>query len=118
MSPPAQKARLPCPRARTHCTDASPSHSRSLASSACAISSVSALSASGRFSTTRAMPSRTTNSISAIAQEAARHDHAHDLVGAFENLVHAQIAHKPLDRQILEIAVPAVKLERLVADGE
>src|SRR6185437_15942279 len=101
MSPPAQKARLPCPRTMTQRTEASPSHSRSSPSSACAISRVSALSASGRFSTTRAMPSRTTNSMSAIAQEAARHDDAHDLVGALEDLMYAQIAHKPLDRQIL-----------------
>src|SRR6185437_2702714 len=48
-------------------------------------------------------------------QQLARDDDAHDLVGAFQDLVHAQIAHQLLDAEVLEVAVAAVDLQRLVA---
>ena len=51
-----------------------------------------------------------------LAEEVAGDDDAHDLVGAFEDLVHAQIAQIALDREILEIAVAAMQLQRLVDD--
>ena len=50
--------------------------------------------------------------------ESAGDNHAHDLVGAFENLMHAQIAHDLLEAVIGEIAVAAVHLQRLVGDIE
>ena len=34
-------------------------------------------------------------------------DDAHDLVGAFEDLVHPDVAHIALDREILQIAIVA-----------
>src|SRR4051812_35530882 len=51
-----------------------------------------------------------------LPQQVAGDDDAHDLVGAFEDLVHPQIAQIALDREILEIAVAAMQLQRLVGD--
>src|ERR1700722_6523543 len=53
-----------------------------------------------------------------LPQEVAGDDDAHDLVGAFEDLVDAQITQIALDREIPEIAVAAVQLQRLVGDVE
>src|SRR6185312_8562319 len=52
------------------------------------------------------------------AEQAARDDEAHDLVGAFEDPVDAQIAEVALDRIVLDVAVAAMELQRLVADPE
>ena len=41
------------------------------------------------------------------AEQAPGDDHPHDLVGAFEDLVHAHVAQIALDREILEVAVAA-----------
>ena len=43
-----------------------------------------------------------------------RHDQPHDLVGAFEDLVHAQVPDNLLDAVIREIAVAAVQLQALI----
>src|SRR5438067_6502508 len=51
-----------------------------------------------------------------LAKQVAGDNDAHDLVGAFEDLVHAQIAQIALDREVLEVAVAAVELQRLVRD--
>src|SRR3954469_14685510 len=47
-----------------------------------------------------------------------RHDQAHDLVRAFENLMHAQVAHDLFDPVIGQIAVAAVELQSVVGDLE
>src|SRR5215472_3118197 len=49
-------------------------------------------------------------------EQAAGDDHPHDLVGAFEDLVDAHVAQIALDREILQVAVAAKELQRLVAD--
>src|ERR1051326_4972493 len=51
-----------------------------------------------------------------LAEEVAGDDDAHDLVGAFEDLMHAQVAQIALDRKVLEVAVAAMQLQRLVGD--
>src|SRR5580704_5522017 len=53
-----------------------------------------------------------------LTQQVAGDDDAHDLVGAFEDLVDAQVAQIALDREILEVAVAAMQLQRLVGDME
>src|SRR3954451_16982296 len=50
--------------------------------------------------------------------KAARDNHSHDLVCAFQDLVHAKVPHDLLDAIIGKIAVAAVKLKRLVGDLE
>src|SRR5882762_8274439 len=55
---------------------------------------------------------------SLLPQQPAGDDDAHDLVGAFEDLVDADVAQVALDGEILEVAVAAVELQRLVADLE
>jgi hypothetical protein len=40
----------------------------------------------------------------------------HDLVCALEDLVHPDVAHMALQRVRVEVAVPAVQLESVVAD--
>ena len=45
-------------------------------------------------------------------------DHPHDLVGAFQDLVDAQVADDLLDAVLGEVAVAAVELQRLVGDLE
>ena len=52
------------------------------------------------------------------ADKAAGDDETHDLVRAFENLMHAQIAHDLFDAEFGEIAVAAVELQRLIGDLE
>src|SRR5581483_7996533 len=54
----------------------------------------------------------------AVFQRFARNDNAHDLVRAFENLMHARIAHETLERMVLEITVTAEDLLRLDADSK
>src|SRR4029077_1796885 len=51
-----------------------------------------------------------------LPQQVAGDDDAHDFVGAFEDLVDAQVAQVALDREIAEIAVAAMQLQRLVDD--
>src|SRR5690348_9934430 len=53
-----------------------------------------------------------------LPQQVAGDDDAHDLVGAFEDLVHPHVAQIALDREVLEITVAAVQLQRLVGDTE
>ena len=52
------------------------------------------------------------------ADQGAGDDDPHDLVGAFENLVDAQIAHQFLDAVVMQIAVAAKQLQRIVGDLE
>src|SRR3546814_8234827 len=47
------------------------------------------------------------------AQQAAGNDHAHDLVGTFEYLVHAGIAQIALDRIILQVTVATMQLQKI-----
>src|SRR6218665_2640945 len=49
---------------------------------------------------------------------APRNDQAHDFVAAFQYLVHAGVAQQALDRVLADVAVAAVQLQRLVADGK
>src|SRR5690348_17076498 len=63
-----------------------------------------------------ALSRRTGRLGSLLPEEVAGDDDAHDLVGAFEDLMHPQIAQIALDREILEIAVAAMQLQRLVGD--
>src|SRR5579871_5076831 len=48
----------------------------------------------------------------------ARHDHSHDLVRPFENLVDAKIADDLLDAVVREISVAAEHLQRVVGDAK
>jgi hypothetical protein len=48
------------------------------------------------------------------SEEPPRDNHPHYLVGAFENLVHAQVAHNLLNSKIGEVPVAAMELKRLV----
>src|SRR5690348_6051538 len=120
-SPPAQKARPPAPRMRTAWICGSAPQARRSGSSVRYMPSVSVLSAFGRLSVTRARPPRRSSRISSVtglssgiscpgsgAEQAARDDEAHDLVGPFEDLVNAQIAQVALDRVILDVAVTAM----------
>ena len=52
-----------------------------------------------------------------IHHYAARDDHPHDLVRALENLVNPDVANM-IERVLLQIAVPAVQLQRLIAHLE
>src|SRR5216684_4595842 len=49
-------------------------------------------------------------------QKPPRNDHPHDLVGALEDLVHTQVAEIALDGEVLQVAVAAMQLQRLVDD--
>ena len=40
----------------------------------------------------------------------------HDFIGAFQNLVHAQIPQEPLNRVVLQVAVPTVHLQAVVCN--
>src|SRR5205085_8051108 len=51
-----------------------------------------------------------------LAEQVAADDHAHDLVGAFQDRMDPKIPPEALDRVILQIAVTAVKLERAIDD--
>src|SRR5713101_1651071 len=51
-------------------------------------------------------------------QKPARNDHAHDLVGAFEDLMHPEVAQITLDGKVLQVAVAAMQLQRIVDDPE
>src|SRR5271169_2150469 len=106
------------------------SHSSRRGSSALIMSSVSELSAAGRLSVMSARRPRRSNRTSSVssiavisrtpslAEQPPRDDHAHDLVRSLENLVHAHVAQVAFDRIVLEIAVAAVKLKRIVAHRE
>src|SRR5690606_5950835 len=54
----------------------------------------------------------------ALQEQAAGDDHSHDLVGAFQYLVYTCIAHPAFQWVIIQIAVSAMDLQRLVADIE
>src|SRR3546814_15157787 len=125
MSPPAAKARALVERIITASTSSASAHWRNCSSSPCTMSSVTAFRAFGRFSVTTPRPPATSNPISSLLndpspslQQAAGDDHPHDLVRAFQNLVHARVADVSFQREILQIAVAAVQLHRLVADFE
>src|SRR4029450_11892399 len=101
MSPPAQKARSPAPRKTTALIAGSFSQPGMVFSSSRIMPCVSAFSAFGRLSVISPSPSWTSKRISASDiqtpilsshQKPARDDDAHDLVGAFEDLVHAKVA--------------------------
>ncbi len=71
-----------------------------------------------------AMPARISSAelksimpVTARAEQVARHDHPHDLVGALKDLVHAQVTHDFLDAVILQIAVAAEQLQRAIRDA-
>ena len=53
-----------------------------------------------------------------LRQQGAGGDDPHDLVGAFEDLVHAQVADQLLDAEVGEVAVAAEELQRAVGDLE
>src|SRR5947207_15859632 len=127
-SPPAQKARSPAPRRITALTAGSFSHWGMTFSISRIMPCVSAFSALGRLSVITPSPSLISNRISDSDidtpkltegsslpppsygggdekihlphQQPARNDHAHDLVGAFEDLVHAQVAQIALDGKV------------------
>src|SRR5690348_7830225 len=89
------------------------------------IAALRALSALGRLSVMRpAAPSRRITASSVISfslvavQHVARDDDAHDLIGAFENLMHPEIAHCLFDPEILEIAIAAMDLQRFIGDAK
>src|SRR6056297_3891043 len=135
MSPPAQNALSPAPSITSIATPSSSAQSSSAASIRVHMSQVRALSALGRLSVMR--PARPSTRIrmsslilgpdplhlsentqipgvpSARRQHAARHDQPHDLVGALEDLVHAQIAHHLLDPVIGQVPVAAMQLQAL-----
>src|SRR5690606_5148259 len=52
-----------------------------------------------------------------LPQQVPPNDQPHDLVGALEDRVHAQVAPEALDRVVHQVAVAAVELERAVGDG-
>src|SRR3954452_21799913 len=56
--------------------------------------------------------------LASAADQGARDDEAHDFVGAFEDLVHPEIAHQLLDAVIMQIAVAAEQLQSIVGDVE
>src|SRR5262245_22518873 len=66
------------------------------------------------------MPSRDHSIVvrPSISQQIPAHDQPHYLVGALENLVHAQIPQHPLDRMIAQIAIAAVDLQAAVDHGK
>ena len=64
----------------------------------------------------RSNPGRPSQTRWLLVQKAAGDDNAHDLVGAFEDLVHAHVAQIALDREVLQVAVTAVQLQRVVDD--
>src|SRR5690606_14869134 len=135
-SPPAQNALPPSPRISTAFTAGSVSQAASCGSNAWIISRVSAFSALGRLSDTMPMPPSVAKEMSCCssltwvmffpdcsrlliaAQKLAGNDDPHDFVGAFEDLVHAQIAQDAFDRIVPDIAVAAMYLQRFVAGGE
>src|SRR3546814_20591961 len=99
MSPPAAKARALVERIITASTSSASAHWRNCSSSPCTMSSVTAFSAFGRFSVTTPSPPATSNPLSSplhdpspSLQHAARHDHPHHLVLAFQNPVPAPLA--------------------------
>ena len=53
-----------------------------------------------------------------IFEEGARDDEAHDLVGALEDLVNADVSQIPLNLVILEVSVASKHLKGIVADLE
>src|SRR6266849_1961838 len=61
-------------------------------------------------------PSRSAVAISvpSIPAHIPAHDQPHHLVGAFQDLVHAQVAQYALDRVIAQIAVAAVELQAAI----
>src|SRR5271166_1108959 len=67
-------------------------------------------------------PRKATLDISApwrsILDQAARHDHPHDLVRSFEDLMNAQVAHQFFDSVVGEIAIAAEQLQRVVGGVE
>src|SRR5665213_70394 len=116
MSPPAEKARSPAAVTTTRMTASSSDQAWSCARNACTMPCVTALSAFGRLRVTSPAAPRRSNRTSSvlkfakrsIPQHRAGDDDAHDLVGAFEDLVHAHIAQDALDRVVAQIAVAAV----------
>src|SRR5581483_6649753 len=83
------------------------------------------LSACGRFKVTTPRAAIRSSRISSradiarlSAEQPARDDDAHDLVGAFEDLMHPHVAEVALDRELLQIPVAAMELQRGVADLE
>src|SRR3569833_2513096 len=126
MSPPAEKARSPAPVTTMRVTAASFAQASSCAASALTMPCVTALSAFGRFSVTSPAAPRRSNRISSVLKSAtrsipqhrARDDDAHDLVGAFEDLVHAHVAQHALDGMVAQIAVAAVHLQAAIDDVE
>src|SRR3990172_4388710 len=128
MSPPAQNGTLPslraAPRTSTALIAGSRAQALSLSFMAIAMAVVSALSAAGRLSVTVPRPPRASNRTSSVAisslsaQQAPGDDEAHDLVRALENLVHAHVAYEALDREVLQVTIAAVELERGIAHRE
>src|SRR3546814_15985364 len=53
-----------------------------------------------------------------LRQQLAGDDDAHDLVGAFQDLVHPQVPKVALDGGVLGVAVTAVKRQGLISDIE
>src|SRR5258708_18641296 len=124
-SPPAQKARSPAPRTTTAVMVGSFSQPGMTFSISRIMPCVSAFSAVGRLSVMRPRPSLTSNRISGSDirtplrtgcalphQQPARNDDPHDLVGAFEDLVHPEVAQIALDGKVLQVAVTAMQLQR------
>ena len=49
-----------------------------------------------------------------MTQQLPRDDHAHDLIGALKDLVDPQVPNNPLKRIVLQIAISAMQLKRLI----
>src|SRR5262245_6568471 len=64
------------------------------------------------------LSARACRSAAVASQQLARDHHAHDLVGALQNLVHPEVAHEFLEPVVLEIAVAPVNLQGLITDLE
>src|SRR5918994_4578910 len=124
MSPPAQNARSPSPLIRTACTSGSVCQRAKPPCSARHMSNDSAFRARGRFKVTITTPPRCSMRMSSLArmvsavEQATGDDQPHDLVGAFEDLVHPDISEEALYCVFLYVAVAAVQLQGVVAHVE
>src|SRR5260221_8390204 len=140
MSPPAHRPRSPSPVSSTAAICVSASKSSSVAEIRRTISSVRLLSAFGLFRRIRpsdpALSTSTKGSPitsfavlmfvvlsslrarSFFADERARNDDTHDFIGAFKNLMNAQVAYNLLDAVFRQIAVATMQLQRFIGNIE
>src|SRR5690625_1170061 len=130
ISPPAHRPRSPRPVTRTRETESSSRQALRASSMAPTMSWLSALISFGLLSSIRPTPLETevmtessagcaeVSAISAHSCALARDDHAHDFVGAFQNLVDSQVTNQLLNSILCQISVSAVQLEGPIRDVE